>query len=795
MAKKSKPIFRHNEDNTNHWQRWVSGRYVFFSSLFSSPENWPIKPEVVDEATRLRLERIGMYARNKLSSFSRDKEDKDLNNSEYITYMETYIKMLQSLIEQERMAEEAFFNAVQEQLDGFDVKKYFSGNKFDYISFIADINKILQNENLVKENISRNINNFNLLKDARAHYIEEALNDLQNNKTAEEINKELKQIYAHKFKNYKELMRKELKDKSLQQSMAEEVSIYINQQIQNIIQDSSFVQLLENNFPTLTGPQLLNIIINRVADQLANYESGPLLKENIKEYLTQNISNIAQLAQEDYFNSANNVLSNTNNSNFRKALERALKGAGELAKTLEDDMMSFKDILAVLQPNATTEEQQKLIEYYSALYDAKAKAYGRLSVLRSNLTRYLNQLLKKYNPNQQWGEIKDKESITNAIDAILSDPNIKFNTPLKSARDYLGNAKITIPSMAEILSMPGVMNRITSGVLSTVLGTTIQLKADVIINISPGRTPTIDMGLEKLSSDELADILLPPSFQQRFMTELKERTANSTNVEEAAKIWRELKESERETETKLLSKVRGKQKKQDIESFFKNSVNGQISVKEYSFFMPEYGYKGGSLGGSGRVTEVVPQILKMLELGGITISDADLITSILLNSFDESVIGMSLFSEIEALLIGGAAMMMFDDGFANAKAFLEQMSSELHMNLEPRTVHLLYLNGIYIPQSYALQMIVDRLIPIINDIVSAGQTDKNVQGAASLSLNNPVGSGMLAEVNNMYPKIEQSVNRWNEMAFRAEQQVTVRFLFMAGMLDVMEELGRAFDIV
>ena len=65
-------------------------------------------------------------------------------------------------------------------------------------------------------------------------------------------------------------------------------------------------------------------------------------------------------------------------------------------------------------------------------------------------------------------------------------------------------------------------------------------------------------------------------------------------------------------------------------------------------------------------------------------------------------------------------MMMFDDGFANAKAFLEQMSSELHMNLEPRTVHLLYLNGIYIPQSYALQMIVDRLIPIINDIVSAG---------------------------------------------------------------------------
>ena len=33
------------------------------------------------------------------------------------------------------------------------------------------------------------------------------------------------------------------------------------------------------------------------------------------------------------------------------------------------------------------------------------------------------------------------------------------------------------------------------------------------------------------------------------------------------------------------------------------------------------------------------------------------------------------------------------------------------------------------------------------------------------------------------------------MAFRAEQQVTVRFLFMAGMLDVMEELGRAFDIV
>ena len=73
-------------------------------------------------------------------------------------------------------------------------------------------------------------------------------------------------------------------------------------------------------------------------------------------------------------------------------------------------------------------------------------------------------------------------------------------------------------------------------------------------------------------------------------------------------------------------------------------------------------------------------------------------------------------------------MMLFDDGFANAENFLEKMKEELY--LQPNdslptggSLHLLYLNNIYIPQSYVLFSIIDGLKVIYNDIVKT--TDFN----------------------------------------------------------------------
>ena len=128
----------------------------------------------------------------------------------------------------------------------------------------------------------------------------------------------------------------------------------------------------------------------------------------------------------------------------------------------------------------------------------------------------------------------------------------------------------------------------------------------------------------------------------------------------------------------------------------------------------------GSMGGEGRVVDAIPNILKMVELGGIEMKDAELIIQVLLNCFDDSVIGSSPFEDIKNLLIGGAAMMLFDDGFANCEAFLQKMQEELHTDkaVSGGSLHLLYLNGVYIPQSLLLTKIIDNLKIVYSEMLN-----------------------------------------------------------------------------
>jgi len=114
-------------------------------------------------------------------------------------------------------------------------------------------------------------------------------------------------------------------------------------------------------------------------------------------------------------------------------------------------------------------------------------------------------------------------------------------------------------------------------------------------------------------------------------------------------------------------------------------------------------------------------------------------------------------------------MMLFDDGFANAENFLEKMKEELYLQLNDSlptggSLHLLYLNNIYIPQSYVLFSIIDGLKVIYNDIVkTANFNSKNSilkSSKNSLEIYNPLNYSYLKEVedNNKYPTRPE---KWN----------------------------------
>ena len=143
---------------------------------------------------------------------------------------------------------------------------------------------------------------------------------------------------------------------------------------------------------------------------------------------------------------------------------------------------------------------------------------------------------------------------------------------------------------------------------------------------------------------------------------------------------------------------------------------GGVSVKEYQFYNNNIGYSEGALGGNDLVVNAVPNLLRMVELGGISMPDADIVIGALLNSFPDSIFGTDSFIDIKNFLAAGAAMMLFDDGFTAGKQYLEDIKKELNIEHAPTALHLLLLNNIYIPQSYLLQNVYENLLDIYMDL-------------------------------------------------------------------------------
>ena len=277
----------------------------------------------------------------------------------------------------------------------------------------------------------------------------------------------------------------------------------------------------------------------------------------------------------------------------------------------------------------------------------------------------------------------------------------------------------------------------------------------------------------------------------------KEYIANELCISESLKkiMYKEAREEFLDKANDVIAK--------DGNDYLNDTILGSVSVKEYKFYNDKFGYHMGSMGGSDRVSAAVPNILKMLELGGISVPDADLIIQALLNCFQDSVLGegyKAVEKSITDYLLGGAAMMLFDDGFANCEAFLEKMKGDLldnhHLAKELPGVgvmHLLYLNGVYIPQSYILFNIVEKLEEIYKDILEDTAPERLTSKKSNnyLVVINPLNNKQLEDVNEEYK--ESSQERWNIMAQIANSEVKIKFMFMAGMLDVLQGVLKVFN--
>ena len=212
-----------------------------------------------------------------------------------------------------------------------------------------------------------------------------------------------------------------------------------------------------------------------------------------------------------------------------------------------------------------------------------------------------------------------------------------------------------------------------------------------------------------------------------------------------------------------------------------------ISVKDYTVYNDKWGYHAGTLGSTvlgDTHIKALENIQKMYELGGITTMDIDTLEFALLNCAPEAIGGSILKKSLESYLLGGAALMVFDEGFGEAISYLESMEDNIKQMM-PKNLNLYFLNQAYVPASYIIETIYANLNDFyhkeMNDQLSSFPVRNRVIITNNATPPTTPGQGTIEE-------------QFSEFAATTLANINIQFVFMAGMLEIFQNLAKVFKV-
>lgn len=772
--------------NTYASNSLLGQRYIFFKELQSTNKGLASNVEAHFNNINQKL-------------FSN--KTKDTQNSEQLNYLKNYLTFLSNLIKKEQENEYFFINQLITKLkENKDITNSKLGQEL--------IKKAEQG--LYNMNPTEIINLLNLLLQDEENYLTALKNQLNNldiyeqnlkkqeqeqNKTRKQLEQELTNTFFNNTKAYDELFNK------LRANIVDE-----NNEIIKKWQDSTLSELkkrIDDNLRAIRmTPQLKTKIIEAI-----NSHSGATISEliNMLKQIAINAA-IKKIDLYDYLD--NNKIQEL--PSFQELLstvhiETVFSNNNKAYATIEEQALkSGFNIAEKLLEIEGEGQQEQIVEKYAGQKGINVLKKLREATKKQTQAAYKGQLtllLRQGIQEQQQAFINHhKKSLQQASDevkleAFLKDTAKKQKITYNSIERAL-DLKITIPDLAEISTITGnAVSKTLSG--GYVGGKHVLLKNDFMIewswydNMLSNLLHSSDISQKAKTALEKF-IKRLQELQENFLTQYSKKGHNTTKIEQAYRDYY----SQMYALAKEYKKVYGllyknAEAQQKIARSLVTFVLESVTVKEYESYNPTIGYKAGNLGAGGRVIDAVPNILKMYELGGISTIEVNEIIEALLNCGANMFAPTDLVENFKNYLLGGAAMMLFDDGFANGEKFLEQMK-QLFFNISgPKQVHLLLLNQKYYPFSFILQQILNNLLQVYEDITN-------------IITYNPeqlITKNYLQITNNMYLpsdtewseiKPGNSAERWNWVSEKAQDTVTITFMFMGGILDILEKLKSAF---
>lgn len=764
----------------------VGERYVFFKSL----------SDKIDDKTKQKiLNSLGTHAKNTLKNIDKqllaEGEKVSENISEAPSLIMNYLKFLKQMAEIRR-ENEVFF--IEDQIDRLNKIKTTgalekkineirnilnsSDKKMDYIKLIALLNELLLPENVLKKNIKDQLNNMKLIK---KNY--DALDESQQ--------EDAREAFENQYKTYKEdfssVLTKKIEDINgdtfleMQDTYSKIVANKINNIIKELKNNENFLKQVEEKLNTnknleISSSDIYDIVLNLII-QIAEEDDIGL------DALIDKAQNLTQ-KEIDLFLKSN--LAGIFSRSSTKTLE-------ELAMKRQSKFKGLANYVRLLSP----EGKAQVFEEYDEDGTIK-KLYEELEQTLNNNNISKTIYLKGRLTKKLGDAIQNK--ILKRIGESTSKANQNWNKIRKAAKEYYVKrtieenlySKITVTKIknsgvAEIFSQEEIKNQLAGIIENGAPGTSINLKNDIVFTIG-FRNPTFNFDLDLTQlNHELSQIYTS------FLPTYHELGRGKTNIELAEKTYSgQVKQLFSSLEQKIKETSSDEKEQMQLLKQIKTMFLGRVSVKDYNLYNSDFGFHGGSLGGSGAPDAVINNITQMYDLGGISPIDYKTLLFAVLNCTEFTYGSSEMVDHIANYLLGGAALMMFDEGFSTTKKFLDKVKTKTFVSSSFKGIELYRLNGIYIPSSYIIETIYQNLIPVYADLAENFSLKTNI-------VNNSKNK-VLIKTHNLSDKdiptgeeYSTAQSRWEAISSQAIENTKIQFIFMAGMLDIFEQLNEAFN--
>lgn len=763
----------------------VGPRYVFFNSLTSSGPAYS------------QLYGIGQgYLSQVTSQLS---QAKNINTGQQINRMTAYVNFISSMATSQGNNLNKFLQKMKNQLSKSSTlsqelqahfEKYFNdfqaSGGTNYEEMIALINEVMQRNNQNQKEIDESYLQ-------RAKIIETAITKLEKNRKKERqqnnSQQKLSQLFHTNINAYNieinKIANEALANSDFKVNYARLMAQKINGIISQLVGKSEFLSAIEqgyvNNFSGSSPKDFSNRLISFITQYLSNLSMSQLSSSSSKDLATTIISELQNNYKNKLSSINDNFISLIENQFMEKKANRESQSIEELALTTGQGtarlFLKIKDKENdVIKPYLEDTLEDKELEYIKKISESRQKTFstGKLSYI----SRILNKGIRKKLEQQLNKDVID--SIRNKT--IEASSVLKKMTYSSSIIEQALSVKVSGSSASEILTGKDFANEVALAIQSG--GHVIKLKNDinVIVNFNEEQfSQKADIQLE------LKDIAI--SFQSGFINKYLQQGKGTEDVQAAADAYlNQLKEvKKRLDELVKQRKIKRKQANEFLKNLSELMQIG-ISVKDYSAGN-NLGFHGGTLGSN--LQGVINNINTMYNLGGISKIDADLLYFAIANCGPDAI-ASGLKESIETYLAGAAAIMMFDQGFTTAENFMARMKAQLGGFDSMSTVHLFRVQGKLIPAAVVYGIISQNLSSVIGDLGSQSQQALE-NGGNYVTINNTISHSSIPS----YYEMPNPQSRWDAVSSLASNVLSgsnISFTFLAGIIDILESIPKAFDI-